>query len=109
MEEPPSLVRKKAAPEGAASLSSWEGGAFALKLEVHAATDIAEVEAIKLQRHVIQIFVDQVERGFVKVLVHSVKVESRRLEGLVESDEPILDVGLSDLGRKRYARKRIGT
>ena len=43
---------KKTAPEGAGPLGSWEGGALALQLEVHAAADIAEVETVKLQWHV---------------------------------------------------------
>jgi hypothetical protein len=91
MEEPPSLVRKKPPPKGRPAQLPGRGS-VALELEVHSATHIAKVEAIKLQRHVIQIFVDQVERGVFEVLVHSIEVESCRFDGLVESDEPVTDV-----------------
>jgi len=76
-----------------------------LKLEIHAATDIAEIEPIKLQRHVILVDIDQVERGIVEVLIHSIEVKGRRLETLIEGYEPVADIGSGDLGRKRYAGK----
>jgi len=63
---------KKSRPRRGGPLSSWEGEAFALELEVHAASDIAEIETIELQRHVILVHIDQAERGVVEVLVHSV-------------------------------------
>ena len=54
-----------------------------LKLEVHAAADIAEVEAVKLQRHVSLGRVDQAERRVVEVLIHSIEVKGPRIETLI--------------------------
>src|SRR6516165_4834103 len=51
-------------------------GSSRFRLEVHAAADIAEVETVKLQRHVSFGHVDQAERGIVEVLIHSIEVES---------------------------------
>jgi hypothetical protein len=72
--------------------ASASSGSYRVLLEIHATADIAEIEAVKFQRHVILVHIYQVERGIVEVLVHSVKVESRRLDGLVEGEEPIPDV-----------------
>src|SRR5262249_19222309 len=78
-------------------------GSFRLRLEVDAATDIAEVEAVKLQRHVSPGYVDQAERGIVEVLIHSIEVESCRFEILIQGYEPVVHVRTVTLGRKRYA------
>jgi hypothetical protein len=56
MEEPPSLLRKKPPPKGRPAQVPGKGS-VALELEVHAAADIAEVEAVKLQRHVILVHI----------------------------------------------------
>src|SRR5215471_6892177 len=93
---------KKAAPEGVASPQLLGRGSFRLRLKVDAAADIAEVEAVKLQRHVSPGQVDQAERGIVEVLIHSIEVESCRFEILIQGYEPVVHVRTGNLGRKRH-------
>src|SRR5215470_5495629 len=67
---------KKSRPRRGGFAQLLGRGAFRLRLEVDAAADIAEVEAVKLQRHVSPGHVDQAERGIVEVLIHSIEMES---------------------------------